>query len=44
VHLGKRGDLVMGNANKSAHCQHNNQTARAVRAHHENFFYVRGAA
>ena len=28
----------------SAHRQNNDQTARAVRAHHEDFFYVRGAA
>jgi hypothetical protein len=44
VRLGKRGDFVASDAEKSAHCQDNNPTARAVRAHDENFFYIRCAA
>src|ERR1700747_2493840 len=36
--------FLTSDTENSAHRQHHDQTARAVRAHHENFFYVRGAA
>src|SRR5579862_8780849 len=44
VGLGKSCDFVTGDAEKSAHCQNYDQTARAMRAHHEKLFNVGGAA